>query len=439
MNPTRLAVIVILLATLPGSACQRTPKEVERPEKIVSQRLVIYDSTTYAKLAQLWEKYYNAYPSEDAYANWMYAAGYARFSDYEPMLNKGVEKYPANPVLLYLSGKLKSGKHENLESRQLLERAAALDPDYMDPWHGLAAAYILEGDRENADVALRHLLNGKAVEDVVMDLSYNMLATLDTNAILITNGDNDTFPGWILTRIIRFRPDVNIVNRPLLNIDSYSSSIVKEGVPEFIAHDGLDSLKVQVAADREKFVQGQIALKGQSKGFPDPRNEFMDLADRLVLRIIEAAERAGRPVYFACTIDRYNLWVQAGPGARYLGLVTLVTHSSTPYAERLRKLFTLWTTVYRTGGLDSWQLHSAGKNNAGRWESSNYAFALESLIRQTDDAGPEVQLSLFRWYRQHLVDLLDKNFVDKANSMWFDRRFPREIREWSKSKGWLGD
>ena len=350
-----------------------------------------------------------------------------------------MEKYPANPVLLYLSGKLKSGKHENLEGRQLLERAAALDPDYMDPWHGLAAAYILEGDRENADVALRHLLNGKAVEDVVMDLSYNMLATLDTNAILITNGDNDTFPGWILTRIIRFRPDVNIVNRPLLNIDSYPSSIVKEGVPEFISHDSLDSLKVQVAADREKFVQGQITLKGQSKGFPDYRNEFVDLGDRLVLRIIEAAERAGRPVYFACTIDRYNLWEQAGPGARYLGLVTLVTHSSTAYAERLRKLFTLWTTVYRTGGLDSWQLRSAGKNNAARWLSSNYAFALESLIRQTDEAGPEVQLSLFRWYRQHLVDLLDKNFVDKANSMWFDRRFPREIREWSKTKGWLGD
>ncbi|HEX7574046.1 MAG TPA: hypothetical protein VF514_13215, partial [Bacteroidota bacterium] len=90
MKPTRLAVIVMILATLPGSACQRAPKEVERPEKIVSKRLVIYDSTTYAKLAQLWEKYYNAYPSEDAYANWMYAAGYAELGNYESMLNKGV-------------------------------------------------------------------------------------------------------------------------------------------------------------------------------------------------------------------------------------------------------------------------------------------------------------------------------------------------------------
>ena len=131
MNPTRVAVIVILLATLPGSACQRTPKEVERPEKIVSQRLVAYDSTTYARLAQLWEKYYNAYPSEDAYANWMYAAFYADRGDVRSMIEKGVEKYPANPVLLYLSARSKNWGHDNLHARQLLEKAAALDPDYM--------------------------------------------------------------------------------------------------------------------------------------------------------------------------------------------------------------------------------------------------------------------------------------------------------------------
>jgi hypothetical protein len=439
MNPTRLAVIVILLATLPGSACQRTPKEVERPEKIVSQRLVAYDSTTYARLAQLWEKYYNAYPSEDAYANWMYAAFYADRGDVRSMIEKGVEKYPANPVLLYLSARSKNWGHDNLHARQLLEKAAALDPDYMDAWHALAVEYIVQGDRENADVALRRLLNGKAVEDVVMDLSYNMLATLDTNAILITNGDNDTFPGWILTRIIRFRPDVNIVNRSLLNVDAYAAAIVKEGVPEFIAHDGMDSLKGEVAADKERSVKRQLTVDEQSRGFPDPRNEFMDLGDRLVFRIIDAAERAGRPVYFACTMDRYNLWVQRALRARYLGLVTLVTRSSKPYSEQLRRLFTMWTSEYRTGGLDSWQLHSAGRNDAGRWLSSNYAGALQSLIRRADEAGPEVQLSLFRWYRKHLVDVLDKNSVDKFNSMWFDRRFPPEVREWSKSKGWLGD
>lgn len=424
MKITRVASIVIILATLPGSTCQRTPKDIERPEKIVSLRQVMYDSSTYARLAQLWEKYYNAYPSEDAYANWMYAAGYADLPHYESMLNKGVEKYPANPVLLYLSGKSKKGTHDYLEGRQLLERAAALDPDYMDTWHALAVEYIVEGDRENADVALRRLLNGRAIEDAVMDFSYNMLAGLDTNAILITNGDNDTFPGWILTRIVRFRPDVNIVNRSLLNIESYALSIVKEGVPEFITKAGLDSVMAEVAADKERYNRGKL-----------PLNEFMVPGDHLVLRIIEACERAGRPVYFACTLDNFGQWKERVARAESNGLVTLVTHSATPYQEQLRKLFTTWTTEYRTGGLDSWQLHSAKESAAGRILARNYAAALFGLRTYIESAAPDVQVSLFRWYRNHLVDILPKASVDQVNPMWGGQERPRQIREWCKTQG----
>ncbi len=429
MKINHIAAIVALVATLSGSGCRRAPKEVERPEKIVSLRHVAYDSATYAKLAQLWEKYYDAYPSEDAYANWMYAARYADSRDIESMLARGVEKYPANPVLLYLLGCTKNGGHDSQEGRQLLQKAAALDQTYLDPWYGLAVNYIIQGDRENADAALRHILNGGDVEDVVMDLSYNMLASVDTNAILITNGDNDTFPGWILTRILRFRPDVNVVNRSLLNLDSYASSIEREGVPQFISHDGLDSLKALIPADGGKVRSGQM-----------PGQDFVVLGDRLISRIIAAAERAGRPVYFACTMG------SPGPSfhidlrdARGLGLVTRVTSSTSPYTSQLQKLFTTWTTVYRTGGLDSWRLHAAGEMSAGRLLAGNYAVALSGLISQIGEAGPDTQLSLFRWYRTHLVDLLHKNSVDKLNSIWFDRKFPREIREWSRSKGWLGD
>jgi predicted Zn-dependent protease len=176
MNPFRLAICAVILAALCAAGCRRSPQEVERPEKIYSKRVVMYDSATYAKLAGLWEKYYNSYPSEDAYANWMYAAFYAELGDVRSLIEKGVEKYPANPVLLYLSARSKNWGHDNLETRQLLERAAALDPDYMDAWHALAVDYIVQGDRENADVALRRLLNGGAIEDAIMDFSYNMLA-----------------------------------------------------------------------------------------------------------------------------------------------------------------------------------------------------------------------------------------------------------------------
>lgn len=424
MNPVRIGMVVMILAALSVSSCQKTQKEIERPEKIFSLRQVGYDSTTYAKLAHLWEKYYTVYPSEDAYANWMYAGRYAGIDDYEALLTRGVEKYPANPVLLYLSGLGESGTHNTLKGRQLMEKAAALDPDYMDPWYGLAVEYLLEGDREDADVALRHLLNGRAVEDVVMDFSYNMLASLDTNAILITNGDNDTYPGWILTRIIRFRPDVNIVNCSLLNLESYAASVVKEGVPEFITRAGLDSLQVQVAADREKYKSGLI-----------PPNEIMNFGDRLVIRIVDAGARVGRPVYFACTLNNLSEWKKRVTRPQPLGLVTLVTPSSTPYETRVRKLFTTWTTGYRTGGLDSWQLHSAKESAAGRLLARNYAPALYGLRTQIESALPEMQVSLFRWYRNHLIDIIPKATLDEVNSMWGGTDRPREIQDWCRIQG----
>ena len=69
----------------------------------------------------------------------------------------------------------------------------------------------------------------------------------------------------------------------------------------------------------------------------------------------------------------------------------------------------------------------------------NYAAALHTLMHQIEEAGPDVQLSLFRWYRDHVVGILQKKSADTYNSMWFDRRFPEEIRAWSRSKGWSGD
>jgi len=422
MNTARLAAIVLI--ALVGSGCQRAPIEVERPERIVSLRQVVYDSSTYARLAVLWEKYYDVYPSEDAYANWMYAARYAELPNYESMLNKGLEKFPSNPVILYLAGMTWSARHDNLEGRQLTERAAALDPDYMDPWYSLAVEYLVHGDRENADAALRRLLDGRAVDDEIMDFSYNMIASLDSNAILITNGDNDTYPGWILTRIIRFRPDVNIVNKSLLNTDWYPASIVKEGVPPFISQADFDSLKKQVSADMERARRDHL-----------PYQEIPLFGDRLIVRLIEAAQRGDRPLYFACTLEKSGLLKQFTIQGRKLGLVTLVTHASKPYPMQVRKLLTTWVTEFRTGGLDSWQLHSARDTRAGRMLVRNYAGALHSLKDQIDAAGPDLQLSLFRWYRKHLVDLLPKEIVDDANSMWCGPKSPREIQLWCKGQG----
>lgn len=59
----------------------------------------------------------------------------------------------------------------------------------------------------------------RSQKTIARDHAYNMLSSCDSNAILITYGDNDTYPLWYLQEIEGYRTDVRIINYNLLGTD----------------------------------------------------------------------------------------------------------------------------------------------------------------------------------------------------------------------------
>jgi len=258
------------------------------------------------------------------------------------------------------------------------------------------------------------------------DYAYNHLMSCDKDGILITNGDNDTFPLWFLQNVEKIRQDVRVVNLSLLNADWYILQLKDIwNVPIDLSYEEIKGVPTKMSdgryAPRPRVPYYDPIRKQKKFLFPyydDKSKRVMRIQDMMVEHIL-LSNKWEYPFYFSKTTSSSNR-VGLDDHVRKEGLVDRVVPEegeSMIDPERFHK--NLWE-VYQYRGLADMNVY---KNEITVGLLMNYSERFidlaEYLVKknQTDKAIAELEKAvsvLPDYYRTHLQ--LYKSYTDGGDT-----------------------
>ncbi|MCC6583848.1 MAG: hypothetical protein IT271_09115 [Chitinophagales bacterium] len=261
------------------------PLNAQKPEKVYSVVKQIKSFDWYRTQAKLWkQEIARDSVSETAWINYYAANRMARmtdaglwnkekgdyFLDLKTIVSKAEKAIPETYEFYHMNVWDK-GIYD-IKQADFMFKAMKMYPDRMDMISNYVNYYEINRDKENMKKYCSKWFSSNEISPGILAYNYNVLSTLEDNAIIFTNGDNDTYPLWILQYAKGIKKEVSVFNVSLLQIESYRDKLFAE-------------IKIPVF-DTAKFMK---TYKTE-----------MDYPQAIIRHIIQNTDR---PVYMASTMS----------------------------------------------------------------------------------------------------------------------------------------
>lgn len=215
----------ILLSATPNS----------KPEKVYRYIYVQKSEDWYVEQAKQWKTEIAKNPKDTkAWSNYFMANKYSHW-----MGDLQTYRYKMDSILTEMGKKIPNSYEYNYfrfyngeRDVHLLKKAYRIDPERADALYELVMYYDSQGDEEKLKKYCNELYQSRDISPGLLNYNYNVLASTEKNGIIFTNGDNDTYPAWVLQHAVGIRKDVTILNLSLtfVNRDYLKKKLLSKGI-----------------------------------------------------------------------------------------------------------------------------------------------------------------------------------------------------------------